>query len=75
MAQEGSWTMILGGSAIGGRVLGVLVGSLDSSRGSVGAPMAIPEVRPLLVGPGLMARMILLGSRLIPTSNNVMDKG
>ena len=36
--------------------------------------MAIPEVRPLQVGPGLLARMILLGSWVIPTSN-VMDKG
>ena len=53
----------------------MLVGPLDSSRGSVGAPMAIPEVRPLLVGPGLRARMILLGPWVIPTGNNVMDKG
>ena len=58
-----------------GKGLGVLVGTLDSSRGSVGAPMAIPEVRPLLIGPGLRARMILLGPWVIPTSNNVMDKG
>ena len=37
--------------------------------------MAIPKVRPLQVGPGLRARMILLGPWVIPTGNNVLDKG
>ena len=74
MGLEVSWTRTLGGSAQGEGFWGVCW-FFEQSRGSVGAPMAIPEVRPLLVGPGLRARMILLGPWVIPTGNNVMDKG
>ena len=74
MAQEVSWTMAHGGLAYGEGSWGACW-YFGQSKGSVGAPMAIPEVRPLQVGPGLRARMILLGPWVIPTGNNVLDKG